>query len=95
MDKDRTALPQRIWYSVFPGTSRTARNSAGNLRFFNALILHFRPRKVDVRTLRFTLTWGLGGMAAVLILLLFGTGILMKFIYLPSPEKAYASVVYL
>ena len=88
-------LFQRIRVSIFPGISEAVSHRKNHRHYFNTLALHFRPRTVPEKTLRFCLTWGLGGMAAVLILLLFGTGILMKFIYLPSPEKAYSSVVYL
>lgn len=33
------------------------------------LILHLHPRKVRASTLRFSLTYGLGGMAALLMVL--------------------------
>jgi quinol-cytochrome oxidoreductase complex cytochrome b subunit len=56
------------------------------------LVLHFRPRRVPEKTLRFTLTWGLGGMAAVLVSLQLFTGILLKFAYGPVPTQAYASL---
>jgi quinol-cytochrome oxidoreductase complex cytochrome b subunit len=92
---DKLTLFQRIRYSIFPGTLRPIKDRADYRRFFNSLILHFRPRTVPERTLRFTLTWGLGGMAVVLIFLLFGTGILMKFIYQPFPDKAYESILHL
>ena len=62
---------------------------------FNSLLLHFRPRTVPERTLRLTLTWGLGGMAVVLIFLLFATGLLLKFVYEPFPDRAYESILYL
>ncbi|MFC1838873.1 cytochrome b N-terminal domain-containing protein [Thermodesulfobacteriota bacterium] len=48
---------------------------------------------VNSKTLDFTLTFGLGGMAFILVLLLFGTGLLMKFYYLPFPDKAYESIL--
>jgi len=64
-------------------------------KYFRNLLLHFRPSTVPERTLRLSLTWGLGGMAVVLIFLLFGTGLLLKFIYDPSPERAYDSIIYL
>jgi quinol-cytochrome oxidoreductase complex cytochrome b subunit len=64
-------------------------------RYLNTFILHFRPRSIPEQTLKFNLTWGLGGMAAVLVLLLLGTGLLLKFYYLPSPEKAYESILFL
>ena len=57
------------------------------------LILHFRPRTVPEPTLKFTFTWGLGGSAVVLILLLISTGLLLKFVYQPTPELAYASII--
>ncbi len=62
---------------------------------YKSLIFHFRPRRIHRKALDFTLTFGLGGMAFLLILLLFSTGILMKFFYLPFPDKAYESIIYL
>ena len=86
---------QRIRFSVFPGTQRPVKDRKGYRRFFNSLILHFRPRTVPDRTLRLTLSWGLGGMAVVLISLLIGTGLLLKFVYEPFPGKAYDSILHL
>jgi quinol-cytochrome oxidoreductase complex cytochrome b subunit len=57
------------------------------------LILHFRPRMLDKRALKFYMTFGLGGMAVVLVFLLFCTGLLIKFYYSPYPEKAYDSIL--
>jgi quinol-cytochrome oxidoreductase complex cytochrome b subunit len=57
------------------------------------LILHLHPRKVRESTLRFTLTFGLGGMAATLLLIQVITGLLLKFHYEPSPESAYNSIL--
>jgi len=57
------------------------------------LILHLHPRKIKPYTLRFTLTFGLGGMAALLIVIQVFTGLLLKFHYIPSPEGAYNSVL--
>ncbi len=59
------------------------------------LVLHFRPRRVAEKTLRFNLTWGLGGMAAVLVSLQLFTGILLKFAYGPVPTQAYESLLHL
>jgi quinol-cytochrome oxidoreductase complex cytochrome b subunit len=50
---------------------------------------------VPERTLRFSLTWGLGGMATVLLFLLLATGLLLKFVYEPTVASAYASILYL
>jgi quinol-cytochrome oxidoreductase complex cytochrome b subunit len=57
------------------------------------LILHLHPRKVKPYTLRFDLTFGLGGMAALLVVIQIFTGLLLKFHYVPSPDGAYNSVL--
>ena len=57
--------------------------------------MHFRPVQVSERTLRFSLTWGLGGAATVLVLLLFATGLLLKFVFEPFPDRAYDSILYI
>jgi quinol-cytochrome oxidoreductase complex cytochrome b subunit len=92
---ERLNLFQRIRYSIFPGTLKKPRDREGYRNFFNSLILHFRPRSIQERTLRFTLTWGLGGMAVMLLCLLFLTGLMLKFVYRPVPDRAYESIVYL
>jgi quinol-cytochrome oxidoreductase complex cytochrome b subunit len=58
-----------------------------------ALALHLHPKVLPAKTLRFTLTFGLGGMSLVLVLLLLGTGVLLLFAYEPSVEGAYDSVM--
>jgi quinol-cytochrome oxidoreductase complex cytochrome b subunit len=54
----------------------------------STLVLHFRPRRVAERTLRFSLTFGVGDMAAVLMSLQLLTGILLKFGYGPVPAQS-------
>ncbi|MGD9290575.1 MAG: cytochrome b N-terminal domain-containing protein [Desulfobacterales bacterium] len=95
MTTDRLNFFQRILYSIFPGTLQRPNAQHTHRRFFNSLIFHFRPRTVHQRTLRFTLTWGLGGMALVLVCLLFGSGLMLKFVYQPVPDRAYESIVHL
>ena len=75
---------------VFPDrTGNTVRKNA----ILSTFIFHFRPRTVPEATLAFNLTWGLGGMAAVLITLQIGTGLLLKFVYEPTPIGAYESIL--
>ena len=57
------------------------------------LILHIHPRVVPEKAIKFTLTWGLGGMAVLLIVFLLVTGILLRFVYVPTPQGAYDSVL--
>ena len=78
--------------SIFPEPLLSG-TSAQNKRFMlKNLALHFRPTTVSAKTLRFSLTWGLGGMAATLVVLQLVTGILLKFVYEPTPVVAYASI---
>lgn len=61
----------------------------------NNLILHLHPTKVPKRALRFSYTWGLGGISTILALLLIITGVLLMFRYDASIERAYTSIQYL
>ncbi len=57
------------------------------------LILHLHPPMVPRASIRFTLTFGLGGMSAVLFILQVFTGILLRFLYSPTPNDAYDSIL--
>ena len=56
------------------------------------LILHLHPPRVPVNALRFTYTWGLGGISALLAVVLGITGVMLMFRYEPSIERAYTSI---
>jgi quinol-cytochrome oxidoreductase complex cytochrome b subunit len=61
----------------------------------NNLILHLHPTKVPAAALRWSYTWGLGGISALLALLLGITGVLLMFRYDASVERAYTSIQFL
>ena len=56
------------------------------------LILHLHPPRVPVNALRFSYTWGLGGISALLAVVLGVTGVMLMFRYEPSIERAYSSI---
>ncbi len=58
----------------------------------NNLILHLHPTKVPAPALRWSYTWGLGGISAVLVVLLAITGAMLMFRYDASVERAYTSI---
>jgi quinol-cytochrome oxidoreductase complex cytochrome b subunit len=89
----RDGFLHRIWRSVFRGPLVPRNDRERRWVVFNTLVLHLRPTQLPLSTMRTTHTFGLGGMSLVLVLLLFATGILMMFVYEPSPAAAYASVV--
>ena len=69
MTEHRPGFFRRVWLSIFsdPVYPRTERDRK---RFvIKYLLLHLRPATVPEPTLRFTLSWGLGGMAVVLVYL--------------------------
>ncbi|EFL52543.1 Cytochrome b/b6 domain protein [Solidesulfovibrio fructosivorans JJ]] len=57
------------------------------------LILHLHPPSVPAATLRFRLSFGLGGMAVTLAGLLFVTGLLLLLAYRPETDAAYGSIL--
>ncbi len=59
---------------------------------FSNLVLHLHPRVVPEAALGLSRTFGLGGAATVLFLLLAVTGALLLVAYEPSPERAYGTV---
>lgn len=68
------------------------RNQKSSRKSFTDFLVHIHPPTVPEKTLRLTLSWGLGGMAAMLIFLLVTTGILQLMTYEPAADRAYASV---
>ncbi len=71
----------------------TWRKERGGLRTAaNNLILHLHPAKVPAGALRFTYTWGLGGISTLLAALLLVTGVLLMFRYDASIDRAYISI---
>jgi quinol-cytochrome oxidoreductase complex cytochrome b subunit len=55
-------------------------------------VLHLRPVRVPAAAIRFTHTFGLGGMSLVLLGILAVTGSLLMLGYTPVPGEAYASI---
>ena len=70
-------------------------NNDNNRASGRSLVQHARPVRVPATALRFTHTFGLGGMALVLFLILLGTGLQMIFVYEPTPEGAYKSILFM
>ena len=51
--------------------------------------LHLHPARVRPRAVKFTYTWGLGGLSFLLFLVLTVSGIVLMFYYRPTTELAY------
>lgn len=70
-------------------------NQTGTSKAITKFLLHLHPPRVNAQAIKYTRTFGLGGVAALLFVLLFITGMLLRFIYVPSEKGAYDSIVYL
>ncbi len=88
-------LVRRIFRSIIRGPFFPRDDRERKWVVVNNLILHLRPLRLPRRSLSYTHTFGLGGMSLVLFLLLATTGILLMFVYEPSPEGAYDSILML
>lgn len=56
-------------------------------------ILHLHPPKVDSRAIKFNRTFGMGGICALLFIILSLTGLILRFSYIPTVEHAYDSIL--
>ncbi|TRX66438.1 cytochrome b N-terminal domain-containing protein [Carboxylicivirga sp. M1479] len=70
-------------------------NKPGTQKAITKFLLHLHPPKVNAQSIKYTRTFGLGGIAALLFVLLFITGMLLRFVYVPSEKGAYDSILYL
>jgi quinol-cytochrome oxidoreductase complex cytochrome b subunit len=86
-------LKKRVWESI-QRDELPPRDDRGRMRLvMNNLVLHLHPSKVAKPTLKFTYTWGLGGLSLLLVMLLAVTGVMLMFVYTPSPDTAYQDML--
>ena len=85
----------RLKDSIYKGSVNPNDENQRLRLIFKSLVLHLHPPTIDERVIKFSHTFGLGGMAVVLICLQFITGLLLRFFYEPFPGRAYDSIIYL
>ena len=90
---EKPALLTRIQQSIQRGPIRPPDDRSRMKMVMNSLILHIHPSKVSKPALKFTYTFGLGGLLILLGSILAATGILLLFVYTPSPDAAYESMI--
>ena len=71
----------------------TPRNRA--LGVLSNVFLHLHPAKVNRDAVRYSYTWGMGGITFYLFFVLTLTGVLLMFYYHPSKVQAFRDVLYL
>jgi quinol-cytochrome oxidoreductase complex cytochrome b subunit len=90
---EKPALLTRIQQSIQRGPIPPPDDRSRMKMVMNSLILHIHPSKVSKPALKFTYTFGLGGLLILLGAILAATGILLLFVYTPSPGAAYESMI--
>src|SRR5215813_14976144 len=78
--------PRRLW-SLRPASDREAGDAV-----VSNFLLHWFPAKVTKASLAWNYSFWLGTISAALLLLLIVSGVPLLFLYVPSVERAYASV---
>ncbi len=79
---------KRVRSSVRSGSPYATDIADDPRKYLRNFLLHFRPSEVPERTLRFTFTWALGVASTVLLVFLMASGLLLKFVYEPTPASA-------
>jgi quinol-cytochrome oxidoreductase complex cytochrome b subunit len=59
------------------------------------VFLHLHPAKINRDAVRYSYTWGMGGITFFLFIILTYTGVLLMFYYHPSKVQAFRDVLYL
>jgi len=59
------------------------------------VFLHLHPAKINRDAVRYSYTWGMGGITFYLFIVLTITGVLLMFYYHPTKGQAYRDIVYL
>ncbi len=88
------SLWQRVRTRLFPGWKGVPADDRGRMRMvLDSLVLHVHPAKVPASTLRWTYTWGLGGLSALLLMVLMVTGVMLLNNYTPAVPQAYLDIL--
>src|ERR1700757_2907024 len=84
----------QVYTSIFPHKhDDTPRNRA--LGVLSNVFLHLHPAKINRDAVRYSYTWGMGGITFFLFIILTYTGVLLMFYYHPTKVQAFRDVLYL
>ncbi len=91
--ESKPVISTRVRDSVLRGPLRPSDDRDRMRMVMNSLVLHIHPSKVSRPALKFSYTFGLGGLLLLLGSILAVTGVLLLFVYTPSPDAAYDSMI--
>jgi quinol-cytochrome oxidoreductase complex cytochrome b subunit len=85
----------QLWRSIFRVKHRRDDKRSRALAVVSNVFLHLHPARIDRDAVRFSYTWGMGGITFFLFLILLFTGALLMFYYHPAKVQAYRDILYL
>jgi quinol-cytochrome oxidoreductase complex cytochrome b subunit len=81
-----------LWRSIFRHpVDNTPRNRS--LAVLSNVFLHLHPAKLNRDAVRYTFTWGMGGITLYLFVLLTFTGVALMFYYHPTKAEAFRDML--
>ncbi len=92
------ALKEPEKTQLFRSIFRVKRDETPRSRALSVLtnvFFHLHPAKINRDAVRYSYTWGMGGMSFYLFLVLTITGVLLMFYYHPTKAEAYRDILYL
>ena len=87
---EKTALYKSIFRVKHDESSRSRA-----LGVLSNVFLHLHPSKINRDAVRYSYTWGMGGITFYLFIVLTITGVLLMYYYHPTKGQAYRDIVYL
>ena len=95
---ERIQNPWGDKFHIFMATNDTGKLTSNRRKrnsVWHALALLIHPEQLRESSLKFSLTFGLGGMALLLFVIQAITGMLLRFVYEPTPSGAYDSIIFI
>ena len=90
---EKSNIIKKVFKSIQRGPLSPDDDRSRMKMVMNSLVLHIHPTKVSKPALKFSYTFGLGGLLLLLASVLAVTGVLLLFVYTPSPDAAYESMI--
>ncbi|MCB9883655.1 MAG: cytochrome b N-terminal domain-containing protein [Planctomycetes bacterium] len=89
-DPKETTVFKSIFRHKLDGKARTR-----SLAVLSNVFLHLHPAKINRDAVRYSFTWGMGGISFYLFIVLTLTGVLLMFYYHPTKADAYRDILFL
>ena len=84
----------QLWRSIFR-VKHDDTPRARSLGVLTNVFLHLHPSKINRDAVRYSFTWGMGGISFYLFIVLTFTGVLLMYYYHPTKADAFKDILYL